>query len=103
MTGYGIALEMLADPTRRAILARLRRGDAAVGEIAAELPVSRPAVSKHLKLMKEAGIVRMYANGTRHLYRIDVRGLAEVRSYVEQFWDDALASFKEAAEQKEES
>lgn len=103
MTSYGTVLEMLADPTRRAIVDHLRHGGASVGEIAAVLPVSRPAVSKHLRLMKEAGLVQMDTDGTRHLYRLDVRGLAELRSYVDRFWDDALASFKAATEREEET
>jgi DNA-binding transcriptional ArsR family regulator len=94
----------LADPTRRAVFERLRGGPRAVGEIAAELPVSRPAVSQHLRVLKEAGLVTERKDGTRRLYRVDPDGVAELRAYFEGFWTDALAAFKAAAEaeQKEE-
>lgn len=95
---YGATLEILADPTRRAIVDRLREGPAAVGEIAERLPVSRPAVSKHLRLMLRAGVVRMETNGTRHLYELDLRKIDEVRRYLDGFWGSALARFKEKAE-----
>jgi DNA-binding transcriptional ArsR family regulator len=98
---YAQALQALADPTRRSVLEELRGGPRAVGEIAARLPVSRPAVSQHLRVLKEAGLVTERQNGTRHLYRVDPDGLAEVREYLEGFWEEALASFKAAAEQEE--
>ena len=88
----------LADPTRRAVFERLRGGPRAVGEIAAELPVSRPAVSQHLRVLKEAGLVTERKDGTRRLYRVDPDGVAELRAYFEGFWTDALAAFKAAAE-----
>jgi DNA-binding transcriptional ArsR family regulator len=91
-------MDALGDPTRRAVFERLRSGPRAVGEIAAELPVSRPAVSQHLRVLKGAGLVTERKQGTRHLYRVDPEGLAQVRAWVEGFWDDALAAFKEAAE-----
>ena len=92
------AMDALGDPTRRAVLERLRAGPRSVGEIAAGLPVSRPAVSQHLRVLKGAGLVTERKQGTRHLYRVDPEGLAELRAWVERFWDDALGAFKEAAE-----
>ena len=97
---YGTTLEILADPTRREIVDHLRRGPATVGSIAARLPVSRPAVSKHLKLMLEGGVVRMKTDGTRHFYEIDLKKIAEVRRYLDGFWDESLTRFKHAAERK---
>ena len=97
MTTYALALDALGDRTRRDILERLRRGPRAVGELAAELPVSRPAVSQHLRVLKEAGLVTERRNGTRRLYRVDTDGLAEVRDYLESFWTDVLAAFEAAA------
>ena len=97
---YGTTLEILADPTRRAIVDKLRRGPATVQAIADTLPVSRPAVSKHLKLMLDAGVVRMETDGTRHFYEIDLKKIDEVRRYLDRFWDDALARFKQRAEKE---
>jgi DNA-binding transcriptional ArsR family regulator len=99
---YQSALEILADPTRRTIVERLRAGPAPVVDIATGLPVSRPAVSKHLRLMLDAGVVRMRTNGTRHLYELDLNTLDEVRRWLDGFWDDALRRFKTHAEQAEE-
>lgn len=96
--GYQATLEILADPTRRAIVDRLRAGPRPVGKLAAGLPVSRPAVSKHLRLMKAAGVVRMTEDGTRNLYELDLRTLGEVRRYLDGFWDASLQRFKKAAE-----
>ena len=90
-------MDALGDGTRRLILERLRGGPRAVGELAAELPVSRPAVSQHLRVLKEAGLVTERRNGTRRLYRVDTDGLAEVRDYLESFWTDVLAAFEAAA------
>ena len=98
---YEQALEALGEPTRRAIFERLRGGPLAVGEIAGGLPVSRPAVSQHLRVLKDAGLVSERREGTRRLYRLQPDGLAEVRAYLEEFWSAALASFKEAAENGE--
>jgi DNA-binding transcriptional ArsR family regulator len=95
---YGDAIAALADPTRRRVFERLRSGPRPVGEIARGLPVSRPAVSQHLRVLKEAGLVRERREGTRNFYSVDGEGLAEVREYFEEFWDEALAAFKEAAE-----
>jgi DNA-binding transcriptional ArsR family regulator len=96
------ALTALADPTRRAIVESLADGPLPVGELARRLPVTRPAVSQHLQVLKRAGLVSERAEGTRRLYRLDPRGLAEVRAWLDQFWDRALAAFKEAAEQPED-
>src|ERR671936_573899 len=96
--GYQTTLEMLADPTRQVLAERLRGGPLPVGKLAAGLPVSRPAVSKHLRLMKEAGVVRMTEEGTRNLYELDLRSLDELRRYLEGFWDTSLKRFKKAAE-----
>lgn len=98
--GYEAALEVLADPTRRAIVERMRRAPVAVGELAEGLPVSRPAVSKHLKLMLDAGLVSVRQDGTKRLYELHRDGLAELRDYVDGFWDAPLARFKAAAERK---
>ena len=98
---YGQALQALGDPTRRLVLEQLRDGPRAVGEIAARLPVSRPAVSQHLRVLKEAGLVTERQNGTRRLYRVDPDGLAELREYLEGFWEEVLAGFKAAAEKEE--
>jgi DNA-binding transcriptional ArsR family regulator len=97
---YHSPMDALGDPTRRAIFERLRSGPLSVGEIAAELPVSRPAVSQHLRVLKEAGLVTERRNGTRRLYRLDPDGLGELRRYVEDFWTDALAAFKAEAERE---
>ncbi len=95
-------MDALGDGTRRLILERLRGGPQAVGELAAGLPVSRPAVSQHLRVLKEAGLVTERRNGTRRLYRVDTDGLAEVRDYLESFWTDVLAAFEAAAEAEAE-
>ena len=89
---------MLGDPTRRAILERLRGGPLSVAEIARDLPVSRPAVSQHLRVLKEAGLVSERRSGTRRLYRLDLNGLAALRAYLDSFWEEALAAFKVATE-----
>jgi DNA-binding transcriptional ArsR family regulator len=92
---YGDALAALADPTRRRIFQRLKKkGPRAVSEIARGLPVSRPAVSQHLKALKEAGLVGDRPEGTRRVYFIDPHGLGELRRWLDQFWDDALAAFQ---------
>jgi DNA-binding transcriptional ArsR family regulator len=91
-------MEALGDRTRRAIFEQLRKGPRAVGEIAEELPVSRPAVSQHLRVLKDAGLVKERRNGTRRIYRVDTDGVDELRSYFDEFWNEALAAFKAAAE-----
>jgi len=93
-------MDALGDPTRRAIFEQLRRGPRAVGEIASELPVSRPAVSQHLRVLKDAGLVTERRQGTRRLYRLDPDGLGELRDYFDDFWTEALAGFKAAAERE---
>jgi DNA-binding transcriptional ArsR family regulator len=95
-------MDALGDPTRRAIFERLADGPKAVGEIASELPVSRPAVSQHLKVLKQAGLVTDRAEGTRRLYQLNPQGIQDLRAYFDQFWNQALASFKEAVEQEEQ-
>lgn len=97
---YAVSLVALADPTRRKVFERLRRGPLPVGEIAEGLPVSRPAVSQHLKVLKEAGLVTESQNGTRRIYRIDPEGLGQLRAWLDQFWDVALENFKAEAEKK---
>ena len=99
---YEKALAALADPTRRAVLESLRGGGRSVGEIAATLPVSRPAVSQHLKALKEAGIGQDEARGTARIYRIHADGLRELRDWLDGFWGDALARFKDYAEGEEQ-
>jgi DNA-binding transcriptional ArsR family regulator len=98
---YEHSLAALADPTRRKVFERLRRGPLPVGQLAAGLPVSRPAVSQHLKVLKEAGLVSEEQDGARRIYRIDPHGLGQLRRWLDQFWDDALASFKAEAEKKD--
>jgi DNA-binding transcriptional ArsR family regulator len=95
---YGYSLDALGDPTRRAIFELLRTRPQAVGELAARLPVSRPAVSQHLRVLKAAGLVSERKEGTRRVYRVEPKGLAELRDWLETFWDDVLAGFKAAAE-----
>jgi len=97
---YEAALEILADPTRRTIVDRLRSGPAPVVDIASGLPVSRPAVSKHLKLMLDAGVVTVREEGTKRLYALDLNKLDEVRQWLNGFWDEALRRFKQQAEKK---
>jgi DNA-binding transcriptional ArsR family regulator len=92
------AFAALADPTRRRVLERLAEGPKAVGEIAAGLPVSRPAVSQHLKVLKEARLVRDEAQGARRVYAIDPAGLGPLRAWLDRFWDEALAAFKAQVE-----
>src|SRR5579863_10377951 len=99
---YANALAALADPTRRSVFERLHRAPASVGEIAAELPVSRPAVSQHLRALKLAGLVDDQPVGSRRVYHIDPDGLGELRRWLDQFWDQALASFKREVEREPE-
>jgi DNA-binding transcriptional ArsR family regulator len=89
----------LADPTRRAIFERLAERPSAVGELAGDLPVSRPAVSQHLKVLKDAGLVVDHADGTRRIYQLDPDGVDALRGYLDQFWNQALTAFKQAVEQ----
>ena len=91
------ALDALGDPTRRAVFEALATGPHPVGQIAAGLPVSRPAVSQHLRVLKEAGLVRDRRHGTRRLYSVDPAGLVTLREYLERYWDSALEAFERAA------
>ena len=98
MTTYSSVLDVLGDPTRRTVFELLEAGPRSVGSIAAQLPVSRPAVSQHLRILKDAGLVTDVAEGNRRVYRLDPSGLAALHAYVERFWTVALANFKEEAE-----
>ena len=93
MTNADRAFAALHDPTRRAVLERLRGGGRPVGEIARGLPVTRPAVSQHLKVLKEAGLVADRSEGTRRIYYIDPKGLGAVRAWLDRFWESALDAF----------
>ena len=95
---YASALAALADPTRRRVFERLRSGPRAVGAIARGMPVSRPAVSQHLKVLKEAGLVADQPEGARRVYYIDPQGLGALRAWLDQFWDQALAAFQAEVE-----
>jgi DNA-binding transcriptional ArsR family regulator len=99
---YGGALDALGDPTRREIFELLQTGPHAVRELADELPVSRPAVSQHLRVLKEAGLVTERRDGTRRIYRVDPGGLGELRAYFDRHWETALASFEAAIARGEE-
>lgn len=98
MDAYGSQLQALADPTRRRVFETLRRGPRAVGEIAGDLPVSRPAVSQHLKVLGDAGLVVSRAEGTRRLYSVDPHGVDALRAWLDGFWNDALEAFKQEVE-----
>ena len=100
MTNARAALAALAEPMRVEILDRLARRPMAVGELAADLPVSRPAVSQHLKILKEAGLVEAEADGTRRVYRIDPAGLGPIREWLDRYWEAALAAYADAAERE---
>src|SRR5882757_2956555 len=93
-------MRALGDDTRRAIFELLAEGPSAVGELAAELPVSRPAVSQHLKVLKEVGLVLDRQEGTRRLYQVDTAGLAVLRTYLDQFWERSLAAFEATAREQ---
>ncbi len=93
-------LNALADPTRRAILSRLRGGPLAVGVLAGDFPVSRPAISQHLRVLKDARLVKDRPDGNRRLYQLDPAGFDSLREYLEQFWTDALSAFKKRVEER---
>src|SRR5258708_471577 len=95
---YGNALAVLADPTRRKVFERLRAGPRAVNLLAAGLPVSRPAVSQHLRVLKDAGLVDERSEGVRRIYSLKREGLEELREWLDSFWGDALEAFKLEAE-----
>ena len=99
----GDALGALGDPTRRAIIACLAERPRAVGELAEELPVSRPAVSQHLKVLKSAGLVTDHAAGTRRIYRLNPAGVSALRDQLDTFWNRALAGYQDLVEQPEQS
>lgn len=96
-------MNALGEPTRRRIFERLSEGPLAVGELADDLPVSRPAVSQHLRVLKSAGLVSGRPEGTRRVYRVDPDGLVAVRAYFDRFWDKALANFQAEAAAQERS
>jgi DNA-binding transcriptional ArsR family regulator len=91
-------LSLLGDPTRRAIFELLARGPSSVGELARQLPISRPAVSQHLRVLKDGGLVVSQAEGTRRVYRLDPDGVAALRAWLDRVWDEALAAFQKPAE-----
>ena len=101
VAAYG-QLTALGDPTRQAIFERLAAGPRPVGELARDLPVSRPAVSQHLKVLGDAGLVLAHREGNRRIYRVDPDGVASLRAYFDQFWNQALDAYKRAAEAPEE-
>ena len=94
-------LDALGDPTRRAILARLIAGPLPVGELARDFPVSRPAISQHLRVLKQANLVTDRAAGNRRLYQLNPAGFESVREYLEQFWGQALSAFRREVEKPE--
>jgi DNA-binding transcriptional ArsR family regulator len=98
VTNHARVFAALNDPTRRAVLERLRTGPKPVGEIARGVPVTRPAVSQHLKVLKEAGLVDDRSEGTRRIYHIDPKGLGAMRAWLDQFWTEALDAFAAEAE-----
>lgn len=99
-TNHHQQLDALGDATRRALLAKLRRGPLPVGELARGLAVSRPAVSQHLRVLKEARLVRYKASGARRFYQLDPKGFAVLRAYLDNFWDEALEAFQSKVEEK---
>jgi DNA-binding transcriptional ArsR family regulator len=101
VTNVAAAITALGDPTRRALFERLVERPRPVGELAGELPVSRPAVSQHLKVLKDAGLVIDRKVGTRRVYHVDPQAVADLRAYFDAFWDQSLAAFRQAAEQEE--
>jgi DNA-binding transcriptional ArsR family regulator len=102
VTNQGELLSALGDPTRREIFERLADRPRAVGELAGELPVSRPAVSQHLKVLKDAGLVTDMPAGNRRIYQLDPDGVGALRAYLDQFWKRSLTAFKAAVEEKNE-
>lgn len=100
MAAYEAVLDALADRTRREILEELTQGPAPVADLAGRLPVSRPAVSQHLKVLLGAGLVRFEEQGTRNVYRLDRSGFESLRTWLDRFWDDVLAAFEAYADQQ---
>ncbi len=103
MTNHARAFVALADPTRRLVFERLARQPMSVGRLARGLTVTRPAVSQHLRVLKDAGLVIDREEGTRRIYRVDARGIEAMRSYLDRFWDRSLAAFKVAAERENDT
>ena len=103
MANARTALAALGDPTRQRMMERLRGGPCSVGELVTTVAVSQPAVSQHLKILKEAGLVFDTAEGTRRIYRIDPKGLGPLRAWLDQFWTDALTAFSEKADAEAEA
>ena len=103
MEAYDLAFDALGDPTRRRTFELLRGGPQSVGALAAQLPVSRPAVSQHLRVLKDAGLVRDEQAGTRRLYSVEPGSVELLRAYFDDMWSDALAAFKKRAESKGEA
>ncbi|MCG6949679.1 MAG: metalloregulator ArsR/SmtB family transcription factor [Acidobacteria bacterium] len=99
MVSHEHLLKALVDPTRREIFERLRSGPRSVGDLASGLPVSRPAVSQHLKVLKEAGLVRERRQGTRSFHSVDPGGLEPLRRYLEKFWGEVLSAFDSAVDE----
>jgi DNA-binding transcriptional ArsR family regulator len=100
VSANGHPLDALGDPTRRHVFELLRGGPSSVGELAGEVPVSRPAVSQHLRVLEDAGLVTHHRQGTRNLYELDEAGVRVLRDWVDGFWSEALARFKAAADLK---
>jgi DNA-binding transcriptional ArsR family regulator len=99
---YELALEALADPTRRALFERIGKSPSSVGELAGAFPISQPAVSQHLRVLREADLVQVRREGTRRIYTVSRKGLEALRAYVESFWSDVLAAFADGASQSPE-
>jgi DNA-binding transcriptional ArsR family regulator len=97
---YEQAMRALADPTRRQIFEKLRAGPRPVGRLADGLTITRPAVSQHLRVLEGAGLVRARREGTRRIYAVEIRGLQELRQYLDRFWDDVLESFRVEADRR---
>jgi DNA-binding transcriptional ArsR family regulator len=98
VASYEDVISAMGDPTRRVLLERLTGGPRSAGELADGLPMSRPAVSQHLRVLREAMLVSEQRQGTRRIYRLDPRGLTEVRSFFDDFWQRAMADFKDSAD-----
>ncbi|MEO7036269.1 MAG: metalloregulator ArsR/SmtB family transcription factor [Polyangiaceae bacterium] len=101
MTNASVGFAALGDPTRLQIFERLARRPSSVGKLSERMAVTRPAVSQHLKILKGAGLVSVNQVGTRRIYRVEQRGVELMRKYLDRFWDQALAAFKDAAEERE--
>ena len=103
LSSYELAFNALGDPTRRAIFQKLEKGPLSVGHIAERLPVSRPAVSQHLKVLREAKLITMEQHGTRSIYRIEAEGIRAMRDFLDRFWNEAFLNFKKVAEAAEKN